>query len=87
MHMVTGWRYWYRRCLTWIPIQFCFVCGKIYWAGLPRWSIEWVSLDSLDHKQWYPNTNCRRRIVSRWLPGWKDYCSEECANEDEKEIL
>lgn len=34
--MVTGWRYYWRRYLGWFPIQFCMICGRWYWGGLPR---------------------------------------------------
>lgn len=35
-HFTTGWRYYWRRYLGWFPIQFCMVCGKWYWGGLPE---------------------------------------------------
>lgn len=38
--MITGWRYYWRRYLGWLPLQWCMVCGDPYWGGFPRWSIE-----------------------------------------------
>lgn len=29
------WRYYWRRYLTLVPVQFCFVCGRGFWAGWP----------------------------------------------------
>lgn len=33
----SGWRYYWHRYLGWCPLQFCAICGKAYWGGLPRW--------------------------------------------------
>ena len=33
--MLTGWRYWYRRYLGWVPFQPCFMCERWYWGGFP----------------------------------------------------
>jgi hypothetical protein len=33
--MITGWHYYWRRYLGWFPVQFCMMCGKWYWGGLP----------------------------------------------------
>jgi uncharacterized membrane protein len=38
--MISGWRYYYRFWLGWLPIQFCMVCGKPYWGGWPVFRIE-----------------------------------------------
>jgi hypothetical protein len=35
MVIVTGWRYWFRRCFGWFPIQPCIGCHKLYWGGFP----------------------------------------------------
>lgn len=42
--MITGWRYYWRRYLGWLPVQFCMVCGRWYWGGLPRpgWMPWWT---------------------------------------------
>jgi len=37
---MVGWRYYYRRYLGWLPVQFCMVCGRPYWGGWPRWEIH-----------------------------------------------
>lgn len=42
---MTGWRYYYRRYLGFLPVQFCMVCGRAYWAGWP--SFEW------EHGCWF----------------------------------
>ena len=63
--VIGHWRYYWRRYLAWFPVQFCFVCGKGFWGGMPSawgwrvWPICW-----------------------KWLPGWNDYCSHECAKSD-----
>jgi len=40
---VAGWRYYWGRYLTWVPVQFCIVCGRGYWAGIPwfDWRPGW----------------------------------------------
>lgn len=41
--MIDGWRYYWRRCCGLMPVQFCVVCGKWYWAGFPRlWFDGWT---------------------------------------------
>lgn len=48
--MITGWRYYWRRYLGWFPIQFCAICGKPYWGGLPSvdWMPSWMDYCSRD---------------------------------------
>ena len=40
IHTVSGWRYYYRRYLGWLPVQFCMVCGRAYWGGWPEWEFD-----------------------------------------------
>lgn len=75
-------RYLWRKWMGWCPVQWCMVCGRPYWGGLPRWTITWVSNDMIDHKVWLPGKNCHRAIVPIWLPWWKEYCSCECSMEE-----
>jgi len=84
--MITGWRYWYRRYFGWIPIQFCMVCGKWYWGGLPRWWVirEGFKVTNKAHPS-YPNgfkTRGVYRIRMTWAASWMDYCSMKCSYED-----
>lgn len=46
---MTHWRYYYRRYLGWLPVQFCMMCGRWYWGGLPvfwyrfgKWQWLWM---------------------------------------------
>ena len=32
---MTGWMYYWRRYLGWIPFQPCIACRRWYWGGLP----------------------------------------------------
>lgn len=80
MHTITGWRYAWRHYLGWFPVQFCMVCGKPYWGGLPRWTRTWVS--DRDHRTFTPGVNTWKAWEPLWLPWWKDYCSRRCADED-----
>lgn len=63
---MTGWRYYYRRYLGWLPVQFCMVCGKPYWGGFPV-----VGFDCT-----------RRRLFWQWLAWYMDYCSAQCCDKD-----
>lgn len=67
--------YYYRRYLGWLPVQFCMMCSKPYWGGLPRF---WVV------KKWEfaptPKTY-RWRLACTWQASWREYCSKEC-NDD-----
>jgi hypothetical protein len=49
-----GWRLWYRRCLGWVPVQFCMVCGRAYWGGLPTatWRACWMDYCSRACADW-----------------------------------
>lgn len=67
IHTVDGWRYWYRRYLGWLPVQFCMVCGKPYWGGFPYPS-KWLTWP------W--------KWTLQWQASWMDYCSRKCCNED-----
>lgn len=46
--MIPHWHYLYRRFLGFLPIQFCMVCSKPYWAGFPgcwnrhAWRFDWM---------------------------------------------
>lgn len=64
--MVSGWRYYWRRYLGWLPVQFCVICGRPYWGGFP-----YPSLDQI-----------RAGHFWQWLPWWSDYCSQRCAEDD-----
>ena len=66
------WHYWYRLLLGWLPVQFCMICGKPYWGGLPRFWYRKVST--------HPS---HRMLMWTWQASWMDYCSKKCANEDE----
>lgn len=35
MLQATGWRYWWRRYLGWMPFQTCMLCGRWFWGGFP----------------------------------------------------
>lgn len=74
---MTGWRYWYRRRLGWIPIQPCMMCGKWYWGSLPRWWF-WPSKHHVGLE--------RRRWRQTWQASWKEFCSAKC-NEESLEML
>ena len=65
--------------ITWWPLRRCKRCRRLYWAGLPRWSRELVSMDSTDHKRWLLGVNCKRAWVVLWMPGWFEYCGQKCA--------
>jgi len=78
--MIAGWRYYWRRYLGFVPVQFCMVCSRPYWGGLPRFSREWVS--DRDHRKFIPGKNCWRAWVVNWMPWWKDYCSMACCKKD-----
>lgn len=43
MYNRSGWRYLWARYLPWFPIQWCIVCGRAYWGGLPArdWMPVW----------------------------------------------
>lgn len=58
--------YWYRRYGQLIPLQPCHICGRWHWAGWPYPSIDQI----------------RRWRFWQWKPGWGDYCSQECCDED-----
>lgn len=73
---------WMHRHMEWFPIQFCMVCGKLFWAELPRFERTYVSIDSADHRNWIVGKNCKKKWVVLWLPGWNDYCSRKCCDED-----
>lgn len=73
--MITGWRYYWRRYLGWFPVQFCMVCGKPYWGGLPKF--EWQLCENLDR-----GPMMKRRLICVWMPWWMDYCSQKCADEE-----
>ena len=77
-----NWRYYWRRYLGWLPLQWCMWCGRPYWGGWPRWTVAWVSKTGDDHKAWVAGKNFRRAIVPMWLPLWKEYCSRKCADAD-----
>ena len=32
------WRYYWRRYLKGVPLQWCNLCGRAYCGGLPQWS-------------------------------------------------
>jgi hypothetical protein len=61
---------YYRRYAGWLPVQFCMICGRPYWGGLPRF--------------WIVRKRCHRTgrfystIGMTWQASWKDYCSMEC---------
>lgn len=61
---MSRWHYLWRRYLGWFPVQFCMVCGRAYWGGLPCPSIMEI----------------RAGRFWGWLPWWKDYCSKRCAD-------
>lgn len=75
------WRYYWRRYIGWIPLQWCMMCGRPYWGGWPRWTVSRVIYKG-DPKAWVPGKNCHRAIVPLWLPWWKEYCSRRCADDD-----
>lgn len=50
IYFATGWRYYWRRWLGWLPLQFCMVCGKPYWGGLPSVRLRALRLEV----QWLP---------------------------------
>jgi len=50
---MTGWRYYWRRYLSWVPFQPCFGCGKWYWGGMP--TEGWCATD-----QEYCSERCYR---------------------------
>lgn len=70
MIMVTGWRYYYRRWLGWVPLQFCIACGKPYWGGFPAFGWDRMVV-------WG-----RRRLGVQWMPWWREYCSRECSRQE-----
>jgi hypothetical protein len=85
-YSLKGWKLWWSRHLGWFPIQFCHVCGKAYWGGLPRW--WWVH-----HLYWIGNRSVNLAVVDRseekvdfwkwgptWMPSWADYCSKKCCD-------
>jgi hypothetical protein len=50
IYQATGWRYYWRRYLGWFPVQFCMVCGRAYWGGLPRLHWRPWMMDSCSNK-------------------------------------
>lgn len=60
---------WMHRRAIWFPIQFCMICGRPFWAGLPV-------------PKWMPFRWTLFRM-DEWMPGWNDYCSKKCCDEDE----
>lgn len=62
-HFISHWRYYWRRYLGWLPLQFCMVCEGPYWGGLPvpRWLSCLTGLD-----EWMP---C-------WKDYCSEYCCE-----------
>jgi hypothetical protein len=46
--MISRWHYLYRRYLGWLPVQFCMICERAYWAGFPdcwnwqTWRFDWM---------------------------------------------
>ena len=36
MKVGAGIIWWWRRRLGWFPIQPCLMCGRFFWAGMPR---------------------------------------------------
>lgn len=69
--MTERFKYFWRRYLGWMPIQFCMVCGKPYWGGLPRWG--WVD-DFFGFES--------RSFRMTWAAWMQDYCSQECHDVD-----
>lgn len=63
------WRYYWRRHLGWLPIQFCMNCGRWYWAGLP-----WP--------EWHQGIGGRREWSGWYWPWYTEYCSQECCDEE-----
>lgn len=59
MIIVTGWRYWYRRYLGWIPLQPCLACNRWYWGGLPGC---WEWRDRLPEARWWA---CYKEFCSK----------------------
>ena len=57
---MTGWRYYCRRYLGFLPGQFCVICGRWYWGGLP-W-FDWMP--------WYQEDFCpySRQVFSIRCP-------------------
>ncbi len=66
---MNGWKYFWRRYFGWFPIQFCMVCGKWYWGGLPRFGWD-IAFDET------------RRFRCLWAAWMQDYCCRACADED-----
>lgn len=85
IYTVSGWRYWYRRYCGWIPIQFCMICGRWYWGGLPRfWITNKVAGQKTNNYEGniYQTPIYKKGIGATWLPSWKDYCSQKCCDDD-----
>lgn len=84
--MITRWRYYYRRYLGWLPIQFCMTCGRWYWGGLPRIGI--INRPLIDWKRDINGNpvggkvNVKLVIGFTWQASWKEYCSQNCCDED-----
>lgn len=57
------WHYYYRRYLGFIPIQFCMICGKPYWGGLPLFGFA-------SETSW--------KLTWLWQASWQDCCSRQC---------
>ena len=68
----------WRRRFCWFPVQFCMVCGKAYWAGLPRFEFE---------NKLFADGSEGSVILVTWMPWWSDYCSRACAGEDIERIV
>lgn len=76
--ILRDWRYWYRRYLGWLPVQFCMVCGSPYWGGFPRFWFYRIS-----HYDDRLNAVRRWHFGPTWLAWWKDYCSQSCCDIDQ----
>jgi hypothetical protein len=72
--MITGWRYYWRRYLGWVPIQFCCICGKPYWGGFPafwyrfgKWQWVWMP-----YWKDYCSTECCEEEHQQMRNWWHD---------------